>query len=130
MIVAGFALDPLVAPGSADPHGLNPQRPEHVLLDVVFVVLPRDGLDHSPQQTIPEIRVRVPLVRLEIQRLTQHPADDLIRFGRRTAAQRVGDAQRLKHRIERTVAVPAASMLQQLPDRDGAAARVLLPAVR
>ena len=101
-------------------HRSNAQRRQDLVLHILLVADAGDGFDDSAQQAIAEVGIGVPLAGIEVEFPAQHDADDVLGLGRRRHLQQFREPYRLEHRIERLVAVPAAAMLQQLPDGDPA----------
>ena len=123
-VVARFALRAFVFEGSSDPHPFDSDRREHCFPDELVVARARDFFDHAAQHAVTKVRVGVAGAGIEIERLSQHVADDVARRGRTGDAQRLRDLSRAKHRVETLVAVPAAGVLKQVPDGDLLPARI------
>ena len=58
------------------------------------------ALDHSPEEAVTEVRVRITLARLEVERMAEHRADDLPLVGRRLAPGGPGELDGAEHRVE------------------------------
>src|SRR6185503_7592130 len=80
--------------------------------------LARDLLNHTPKEAIAEIRVGVTSARIKVERLAEHPSDDLRRRRGRFLAKRFGNLARLEHRVPALVTVPARRVVKQMAKRD------------
>ena len=95
----------------ADPHLPDAQRLEDVLFHVALISLAGEFFDDPAQQAVAVIGIRIPLAGGEIELLPEHGPDDVVRPRRRGNTKLLREPHRLKHGIERLIAVPTAPVL-------------------
>ncbi len=91
---------------------------ENVALDVLFVGEARDFFDDSAEYAVAEVGIGFAGAGVEIEGAAHHVLDDLARLGRRFCAHDFGDLDGAEHRIERSGAVEAGGVMEELADGD------------
>src|SRR5690606_20583608 len=118
IVVTHFSLAPPFEAARPDVHVGDSTGSEDVLLDIFLVGLPRNLLHRAAQEAIAIVRVGFPFPWVVIERQAKLVAIHFSWCGRSLRPQFAIDGNWHVHRIERNVAIPPTSVLQQVLDGD------------